>query len=99
MKMDTATLAPSILKSALATENSQIGVYQSFVYLEWRVRWYQKRKFLPSNLRSSTYSSLPAGRKGRALNTWEKVACHTNYTQQTPSEEKLQIQLYKFYTM
>lgn len=41
------------------------------------------KMFLPSSLRSSMYSSVTAGKKARAFNKWENVACHTNYSKQT----------------
>lgn len=46
------------------------------------------QKFLPSSLRSSMYSCATAGRKVRAFNKWENVACHTNYSKQTLSSLK-----------
>ncbi len=43
---------------------------------------------LPSSLCSSMYSSVTAGKKARAFNKWENVACHTNYSKQTLTTQK-----------
>lgn len=52
--------------------------------------------FLPSSLRSSMYSSVTAGKKARAFNKWENVACHSNYSKQTlPTPKRSNISINK----